>query len=96
MYKINDKIQKHLLHSKLKSGNWPSLRIILSKIIDHVPRFDLEVMLYDPSQSEENKKNDYDGVLDSELENIELRLYRFNNEFVNSFIKNSKEGINLL
>ena len=55
-----------------------------------MPRFNLEVNLYD-NQNEE-QRSEIDNIIGTRFENIELKVYRFKNDKIELFTKTANEG----
>src|SRR5690242_2918807 len=95
-YKDQDgKKDTKILHSKLKSANWPNFKQLLNTIVEYVPRVNISVLLYDKEKDESNSKEDQDTV-DTKLQGIRLNLYRFKNHNIKALSNKAKEGIYLI
>jgi hypothetical protein len=79
-FKNGQNVEVSMLHSKLNSGNWPSISNVLNKIVKFIPIFNLDVKVYDKEEGldhehEENKNEDF---LFSRYENIKINVYLLN------------------
>jgi hypothetical protein len=79
-----------LLHSKLKTSNWPNFNQIMSKIVDRVPKVNITVFLYEKEKDDEEKKED--STEESKLQGIRLNVYRYKNDNINTLSAKAKEG----
>jgi hypothetical protein len=95
---------KHIipLHSKLKTGMWPSIGQVLNKILLFLPKFSSEIILYDKEKgleeksdnnnSEENKNNEIMELIGTKLQFIKVNVYRYHNPIMIEMIENVKKG----
>jgi hypothetical protein len=81
-----------VLHSKLKSSNWPNFKHVLNKIVNYVPRVNISVLLYDREKDDVNSKEDSDRTVDTKLQGIRLNLYRYKNHNIKALSNKAKEG----
>lgn len=80
--KKEGKVEYSLLHSKLRSGAWPSINKVLNKIVNYLPFQNLNVKVYDKEEGlhEENEK--LDELVFTKYENIKVNLYLLNNPLI--------------
>ena len=96
--KINGTKEIFQLFSKLQSHQWPSITKLLDSIVQYVPKFNLNINIFDKESGildynkdyEEGKEEDYTY---SKYEHIKINVYYLNNDKVREIIKNASEGI---
>ena len=59
-----------MVHSKLKTKQFPKFRTVLDKIVSFLPRFDLNIVLFD--------KEDYEDI--EKMSKIEVNVYLCNSD----------------
>ena len=80
--KINDKTKIILIHSKINSGSWPNIYIILNKIMKHSPLLNLKITLYNKEEELNEKEKEREKLFEnfgfpSKLSNIKINLYEY-------------------
>ena len=61
-----------IIHSKLKSKTFPKVNQVLEKIVSYMPKFSLELILYD--------KEDYDDI--DKMNDIQVNIYNYKSEII--------------
>ena len=61
-----------IIHSKLKSKTFPKVNQVLEKIVSYMPKFSLELILYD--------KEDYDDI--EKMNDIQVNIYYYKSEII--------------
>jgi hypothetical protein len=89
---LSGKNEIKVIHSKLKSANWPNFHQLLNKIVDYVPRVNIGVLLYDKEKDDDTPTDESDRTVDSKLQGIRLNLYRYKNENITALANKAKEG----
>ena len=84
-YRYNDNTTIESLFSKLNSNVWPNFHMILNKIGEIVPIFNLKCVLYDEDEGVETEGNEYNELnnnllIPSKFQNIKINLYSFVSE----------------
>lgn len=79
-YKIGPNVEIKMIHSKLNSGNWPSISNVLNKIVKFIPIFNFDVKVYDKEDGidKEYGENKNEEFLFSKYENIKINLFLLN------------------
>lgn len=96
--KINGVKDIFQLFSKLQTHQWPSISKLLDSIIQYVPKFNLNINIYDKESGildynkdyEEGKEEDFSY---SKYENIKVNVYYLNNDKISEICQNASEGI---
>lgn len=87
-----------LLHSKLFSGNWPSITNVLNSIVSYVPLITCDIKVYDKESkgvdeiSEKNNK-EMKGLLETKIEQIKLNVYRHKNSQIEELCNSTREEL---
>jgi predicted RNA binding protein with dsRBD fold (UPF0201 family) len=87
-----------LLHSKLFSGNWPSITNVLNSIVSYVPLITCDIKVYDKESkgvdeiSESNNK-EMKGLLETKIEQIKLNVYRHKNSQIEELCNSTREDL---
>lgn len=96
-YQTNQK-KVVMLHSKLKTGLWPSISNILNNILLSMPKFSSELALYDKDNGIEDKDDpkaeEIKSLIGSSLENIKVNIYRLNIPLISELTNRTKDGNN--
>jgi len=85
-YRYNDNTIIESLFSILNSNIWPNFHVILNKIGDIMPIFNLKCVLFDEDEGVETEGNDNNNELNNNLliptkfQNIKINLYSFVSE----------------
>lgn len=95
--KINGVKDIFQLFSKLDSHQWPSISKLLDSVIQYVPRFNLNINIYDKESGildynkdfEEGKEEDFTY---SKYEHIKINVYYLNNQKIKEICNNAAEG----
>ena len=95
--KINGVKEIFQLFSKLQTHQWPSISKLLDSIIQYVPKFNLNINIYDKESGildynkdyEEGKEEDFTY---SKYENIKVNVYYLNNDKISEICHNASEG----
>ena len=66
-----DLVQR-IIHSKLKTKKFPDVNTVLKKIVSFVPRFNLQLVLFD--------KEDYEEI--EKMDNIQVNIYLCNSKLI--------------
>ena len=72
-----------IIHSKLKTKKFPKVEIILDKIVSYLPKFNLNLILYD--------KEDYEDL--DKMNNIQVNLYLCNSNIIKQVGKSTQEQV---
>jgi hypothetical protein len=96
---VQGKKSINILHSKLKSGKWPSVSNVLNSIVLQMPMFNCELLLYDKEQGyEDSKQSEEDRelkkLIGSKFSNIEVKVYTLNNPLISQLSEEMKNGLN--
>lgn len=71
------------LHSKLVSGNWPSISNVLNQIVGFIPLTTCEIKVYDKESKGvdevDSNNKDLKGLLETKIEQIKLNVYKHKN-----------------
>jgi hypothetical protein len=80
--KVGEKTEIHMLHSKLSTGNWPSINTVLNKLVTHMPKFNIKGITYDKEEglSTEEGEKKFEDIMLSKFENIKVNLYQLKSE----------------
>lgn len=95
---INGKKERFQLFSKLQSHQWPSISKLLEIVVQYVPRFNLNINIYDKESGildfnrdfEEGKEEDFSY---SKYEYIKINVFYLNNAKVKEICNSASEGI---
>ena len=82
---LNDKNEKviRIIHSKLKTKQFPEVNTVLNKIVSFMPKFNLKLVLYDKEDYEELEK----------MDNIQVNIYLCNSSLIKEVGNNTKEQV---
>ena len=98
----NSKNKIILLHSKLRTKQWPNIKNILEKIVLNLPKVDIRINFYDTEK--ENKENtdryntnqSQDDLKISRFEKMNVNIFLLNIPQINELSKNSCDGIYII
>jgi hypothetical protein len=79
----NGKIIKKLIHSKLKTKQFPNVKTVLDKIVSIMPMFNLNIVLFD--------QEDYQDL--DKMNGIEVNIYLCNSRIIKKLSDGAKEEI---
>jgi hypothetical protein len=96
--KLNGVKETSQLFSKLQTHQWPSIGKLLDSIVQYVPKFNLNINIYDKESGildynkdyEEGKEEDYTY---SKYEHIKVNVYYLNNDRIREICHAASEGI---
>jgi len=96
--KVNNKVDTHVLHSKLATKEWPSLSKLINKILMFVPVANIQVNIFDKDLEGEEPKKKFEEVKDedfhySRYENIKINLYHLNIEELKLVYEKANEEV---
>ena len=72
-----------IIHSKLKTKKFPNVDIVLNKIVSYLPKFNLNIILYD--------KEDYEDL--DKMNNIQVNIYLCNSNIIKQVGKSTQEQV---
>ena len=81
---LNGKIIKRIIHSKLKTKQFPNVKNVLDKILSLMPMFNLNIVLFD--------QEDYQDL--DKMNGIEVNIYLCNSNIIRGLSDGAKEQIN--
>ncbi len=95
--KINGVKETSQLFSKLQTHQWPSIAKLLDSIVQYVPKFNLNINIYDKESGildynkdyEEGKEEDYTY---SKYKHIKVNVYYLNNDRIREICHIASEG----
>ena len=98
--KINGKKDTFQLFSKLQSHQWPSISKLLDMIIQYVPKFSMNINIYDKESGMMDSNKEFEEIKDedftySKYENIKINVYYINNEKVKEICNVAAEGMEI-
>jgi len=85
-------LQIFTLHSKLQTGQWPNIKVVLNNIVNHLPVLNLDLKVYDKEEGinaeddtdvEKISQNNVEDFLFTKCENIKINLYQLRNDKIN-------------
>ena len=99
--KINGKKDTFQLFSKLQSHQWPSISKLLDMIIQYVPKFSLNINIFDKESGIIDSNKEFEETKDedftySKYENIKINVFYLNNEKIKEICNIAAEGIKLI
>ena len=88
------------LFSKLQSHQWPSISKLLDMIIQYVPKFSMNINIYDKESGMMDSNKEFEEIKDedftfSKYENIKINVYYINNEKVKEICNIAAEGMEI-
>ena len=93
--KNGKEIKTGLVHSKLQTGKWPKINVVLDKIVSFLPLFHSEIVLYNKEENSKDENNNIsetnenDLIKNSLLENIQINIYLLKNTKIQSIAENA-------
>ena len=94
-------IKTGLIHSKLQTGKWPKINLILDKIVSFLPLFTCDIILYNKEETKDSnnnnnnnnnnisEENENDLVKNSLLQNIQINIYLLKNTKIQTISENA-------
>ncbi len=84
-----------VVHSKIKTGNWPNINNVLNQIVAYVPSFNCDFKLFDKESNENELKNDEElnNLIGNKLLNIKMNIYKLKSKLIDNLCNSAREEI---